>query len=129
VAMQQRAAALGLTSAVLFTGPVPHAEIPRFIAAADMAIAPVPRMAQESWLSPMKVFEYMATGLAIVATEGGQTATVLEHERNALLVPAGEPEPLAAACARLLEDARLRERLGTRAREDALERHSWDAHI
>ncbi|MCC7035508.1 MAG: glycosyltransferase family 4 protein [Acidobacteria bacterium] len=128
-AMQRRASALGLDGATRFVGAVPHAAVPRLIAAADVAVAPVPPMSCESWLSPMKLFEYMASGVAIVATRAGQLAAVVQDDGNGLLVPPGDAPAMGAAIIRLLEDPALRARLGTQARQEAVEQHSWDRYV
>lgn len=127
--MQQLAIDLGVAHAARFTGPVPHAEVPRLLAAADVAVAPVPTMQRDLWLSPMKLFEYMATGLAVVGSKAGQVADVVGDGRSGLLVPPGDAPALAAALARLIEDQALRSRLGRQAREDARQKHSWDERV
>lgn len=68
---------------------------------------------------PMALLEAMASGLAIVATDVGGVPEVLESERDALLVPAGDPRALAQALVRLAADPGLRARLGASARERA----------
>ena len=128
-AMMQRAADRGLGRAVQFTGAVPHADVPRLVAAADVAVAPYPRMTHELWLSPLKLFEYMATGAAVVASGVGQVADVLQDGSNGLLVPPGDASAMAAAVRRLIDDAPLRSRLGRQAREDAVRKHSWEQYL
>jgi glycosyltransferase involved in cell wall biosynthesis len=128
-AMQQRASDLRITAAVHFAGLVGHAGIPRLLACADVAVAPVPSMSRDSWLSPMKLFEYMASGVAIVASRAGQLASVLEDERNGLLVPPGDAPAMGAAILRLLKDRPLRTRLGAQARHDVVENHSWEQYV
>lgn len=127
-AMVGRAGRLGVSNSVRFLGPVAHREIPGLLAAADVAVAPVPVMNQGSWLSPMKVFEYMAAGLAVVATRSGQLGEVLTDGRNARLVGPGDSPAMAAALVALLGDRGLRARLGAQARQDAVDRHSWDRY-
>ncbi len=62
------------------------------------------------------LFEYLAAGRAVVASRVGVVSEVLTDGENALLVPAGEPGPLAEAIGRLLDDVALRARLGAAAR-------------
>jgi glycosyltransferase involved in cell wall biosynthesis len=128
-AMVHRAASLGISDSVRFLGPVPHGEVPGLLASADVAVAPVPIMAQRSWLSPMKVFEYMASGAAVVATRSGQLAEVLVDGHNARLVPPGDAAAMAGALSALLGDPDRRARLGAQARQDAVDRHSWDRYV
>jgi glycosyltransferase involved in cell wall biosynthesis len=127
--MQHRAATLGIAAAVRFTGPVAHRDVPRLIAAADVAVAPVPVAARDSWLSPMKVFEYMASGTAIIASRAGQIATVIGDGVNGRLVPPGDALAMAATLSELMKDAGQRRRLGAQARKDAVERHSWERYV
>lgn len=68
---------------------------------------------------PMALLEAMGSGLAIVATEVGGVPEVLETERDALLVPPGDPGALARALGRLAHDPGLRARLGDSARRRA----------
>ena len=75
--------------------------------------------------SPMKIFEYMASGRAIVASRLEQIGEVLEHERTAILVEPGDVTELAKALGRLADDPELRQRLGRAAQAAARERHTW----
>jgi len=127
--MTERAAALGIAHAVQFTGLVPHGEVPSLLSAADIAVAPYPRLKQDLWFSPLKAFEYMATGLAIVASDVGQLSQVLRDGTSGLLVPPGDAPAMAAALQRLIEDDGLRRRLGAQARLDAVARHSWERYL
>ncbi len=120
---------LGLEGAAQFTGFVTHAEVVRYVNAADIAVVPVPSMKQEMWLSPMKLFEYMASGKATVASAMGQIKDVIRDGENGLLVPAGDEAALAGALERLIVDVALRVRLGRQAREDAVKDHSWEGYL
>jgi len=66
--------------------------------------------------SPTKLYEYMAAGRPIVASRLGQIAEVLEDQVTALLVEPDNPQALAEAIVRLVDDAPLRTRLGCAAR-------------
>jgi glycosyltransferase involved in cell wall biosynthesis len=117
----------GLADRVSRPGLVPHAQMPAYLAACDVLVSPHGRQADggEFFGSPTKLFEYMAAGRPIVASAVGQIAEVLQHEQSALLVPPEDPEALAAAILRLVDDACLRDRLGRAARQAAVERHTW----
>jgi glycosyltransferase involved in cell wall biosynthesis len=129
-AMMQHAANLGLGDAVQFTGLRPHSEIPHLVSAADVAVAPYPKMEHAWWGSSMKLFEYMASGVAIVASNvGQQVAEVIRDRTNGLLVAPGDASALAAACAHLISNPDLRFRLGQEARKDAVGKYSWDQYI
>lgn len=128
-AMMQRVAELDITHATQFTGLVTHAEVPRLMSAADVAVAPVPAMKRDLWLSPMKLFEYMAVGTAVIATSVGQLAEVIKHDKNGFLVPPGDAPALAAEMAKLIDNPALRAQLSWQAREDAVEKYSWAHYV
>ena len=127
--MAQLASELGIDHAVTFTGMVAHADVPQYMAAADIAVVPYPSLNQEIWLSPLKLFEYMATGNAIIASDVGQLHEWIMEEQNGLLVPPGDVPALAMSLKRLVDDPALRLRLGQKAREEAVKRHSWDRYL
>ncbi len=117
-ALVARASELGVRERVHFAGPRAHDEIPALLPAFDVALVP----AINPYASPLKLFEYMAAGLPTIAPDQPNLREVLEHDRNALLVPVGDGAGLRAALERLCGDERLRLRLGARARADVLER-------
>lgn len=117
----------GLQARVELCGTVPQARVKDELARADVVAVPYLHSGMtERHTSPLKAFEAMAAGRAIVSSDLPSAREVLAHEGNALLVPPGDPATLAAALERLLQDVALRERLARRAHEDA-KRYSWDA--
>jgi glycosyltransferase involved in cell wall biosynthesis len=114
-----------LGKSVLITGYVKHKDIPGWLAAADVAVAPYPPLPEELWFSPLKLYEYMAAGKAIVASEAGQIAEVIRHGHNGVLVQPGNTAQLAQAMIDLLDDPDQRRRLGENARQQATAEHSW----
>ncbi len=125
--VEAKIAGSGLAKAVFITGYVAHDSIPGWLAAADVAVAPYPSLPQELWFSPLKLYEYMAAGKAIVASAAGQIAEVIEHGHNGLLAPPGDGAQLAQAIVDLLDDPAGRRRLGSNARQQAVAQHSWAA--
>ena len=125
----QGAANLGISDNVCFTGQVPHSEVPRLMAAADIAVVPYPPMDRDLWLSPLKLFEYMASGTAVVASAVGQLTEIIQDGINGLLVPPGDASAMTAALKRLIEEPSLRSRLSQHAREDAVSDYSWEGYI
>jgi glycosyltransferase involved in cell wall biosynthesis len=99
--------------------------VPGLLAAMDVAVAPSPAM-PNFYFSPLKIFEYMAAGLPVVASDVGQIAEVIKHERTGLLCPPDDPAALAAALERLRCRPRLRARLSRNARAAVLRHHTWD---
>jgi glycosyltransferase involved in cell wall biosynthesis len=112
--------------AVHITGAVAPDEVPRWLGSMDAAVAPYPAFSG-FYFSPLKVFEYMAAGLPIVASRVGQLAELLEDGSDALLCTPGDPAAVARALDRLRRDPELRRRLGRAARKKAALRHSWTA--
>lgn len=112
------ARSLALEARVRFAGPRPHREIPALLPAFDVALVP----AINPYASPLKLFEYMAAGIAPVAPDQPNLREVLEQGRNALLVAPGDGESLARALEQLARDAPLRAELGRAARATVRER-------
>src|SRR5262249_61774094 len=74
-----------------------------------------------------ELLEYRAAARAIVATAVGGNVELIAHEVNGLLVPPGDPQRLAQAVLRLLDDRALATRLGRAARRRVEERYSLEA--
>jgi glycosyltransferase involved in cell wall biosynthesis len=119
--------ALGLT---VFTGLVAQEDGPAHLAACDLLASPhVPNPDGTPFFgSPTKLFEYMAMGKAIVASDLDQIGEVLEHGRTAWLVAPGDADALAQGLARLVADPALREALGVESRRCVVTRHTWHQH-
>lgn len=112
----------------LYTGQVPPAAVPHYLRAFDVCAMPHPATAQfANYTSPLKLFEYMAAGRAIVASDLAAWADVLTHEETALLPPPGDAAAWSNAIMRLRDDPALRVRLGEAARERALAQYTWGA--
>src|SRR5207245_1792447 len=118
--------ACGLNGVVHCTGAVAPREVPGLLTSADVAVAPYPQ-ATGFYFSPLKVYEYLAAGRAVVASRVGQLETVIRHDVNGLLCPPGDAGALAAALERLRCEPALRARLGRAARATVLYKHTWDA--
>jgi glycosyltransferase involved in cell wall biosynthesis len=107
-------------------GPLRHAQIPTFLQSMDVLLAPYPDLPR-FYFSPLKLFEYLAAGRAIVASDLGQIGEILQDGTNGCLVPPGDREALADRCLALGADPVLRARLGAAARRTALD-HTWDTN-
>jgi glycosyltransferase involved in cell wall biosynthesis len=120
----------GLRHAVIMTGAVAHGMVPEMLSIADVAVvpsAPLPA-SQGGTGAPLKLFEYMAAGLPIVATALNQAAEVIEAGQTALFVEADDTNGFAAALLKLLSDPIERDRLGHNARLHAVAQHSWEQY-
>src|SRR6185503_10228289 len=94
--MQEDFRSRGLTESVVFTGAVLPAEVPSLLASMDIAVAPYPQL-EHFYFSPLKVFEYMAAGLPVIASGIGQIKKVIEHGVTGWLVSPGDPVAFTAA--------------------------------
>jgi glycosyltransferase involved in cell wall biosynthesis len=128
-AVEEKITELNLESAVIITGLLPQDRVPQLLAAIDIAVLPYPQLPRELWFSPLKLYEYMAAGKAIVASSSGQIAEVIEDGHTGFLVEAGNVTELAQAILKLLQEPDERLRLGHNARQQAVVRHSWDQYI
>lgn len=115
---------LELGRAVLFTGPVPRAMVPRYIGAADIAVGCFEDNRQQRSKSPLKIVEYMASGKAVVASRVGDVATMVDGA--GILVPPNDPVSLAKGIEQLLDDPALRDRLGRQGREKVAREYTWE---
>jgi glycosyltransferase involved in cell wall biosynthesis len=132
--LKERARSLGLSNVEL-TGHVPHASVPAYLSAADILVAPFTEDGRDiagkviiPFASPIKLFEYMAAGKPIVASNVGAIPEILRHEENALLSKPGSVDELVQNLSRLLTDAALSERLGATARSD-VRVYSWEKRV
>jgi glycosyltransferase involved in cell wall biosynthesis len=116
---------LKLHGRVTLTGLVAPTEVRRHLAPATMLVLPNTRSAiSERYTSPLKLFEYLAMGRAIVASDLPAIREVLTDGVSALLVPPGDPQLLADALSRLARDAELAGRLAEAAAALAPE-YTW----
>ena len=112
--LEQMIGQMGLNGAVTFAGRVAHEDVPFYLTAMDVAVAPYPDLS-EFYYSPLKVFEYMAAGRAIVASGMGQLTQVLANGETGLLFKPGDAEDLIRCIQRLRGDSEMRRELGKRA--------------
>lgn len=114
-----------LAEAAQFTGSVSPGEVPPLLVSMDVGVAPYPKSAN-FYFSPLKVYEYMAASLPVVASRIGQLENLIVPEKYGLLVPPGDAEALASALERLKMQPDLRQRLGRQGRRMVLRKHTWD---
>jgi len=115
----------GLVNAVDLAGAVPKEQVPEALSRFDVAVAPYPPICG-FYFSPLKVYEYMAAGCAIVASRIGQINTIINDGSTGLLVEPGDVDALTSAVQSLLSRPEDRRRLGANARAEAFARHGWD---
>lgn len=108
-----------------FVDRVPNAEVPLWIRAFDIALAPFPYTEHYAYfMSPLKLFEYLAAGVPVVATDLPSIREILEHGKNAWLVKPDDPLALAQGMHRLLENIDMAENLARQATRD-VQSYTW----
>jgi len=117
--------ARGLLEAALLTGTVAASEVPGLLASMDVAVAPYPHRSP-FYFSPLKVYEYMAAGVPVVASRIGQLERLIDNGVTGLLCAPGDAVGLAAALERLRGDPDLRARLGGAGRAMVLDHFTWE---
>lgn len=119
---------------LIFHGYVPHSETAKYLIAFDIVLLPnqntmYTRKIEKDigqWTSPLKLFEYMAAGKAIIASNLPVLREVLENKRNAILCPADDFEAWKKAL-KNLESVELRCNLGIEAQRDFISKYTWKA--
>ena len=122
--LEQQARDLGIENRVQFTGIIGRDEVARYVAAFDIALQP----AVVSYASPLKLFEYLALGKAIVGPDQPNILEILSADHNAVLFDPSRPDGLAGAVERLCDDGALRAKVATNARATIAEQKlTWHA--
>lgn len=130
---RHRPSLAGLSNVTLH-GFQPHPVAQRMLADFDVVLAPygakvsvygAPEADTSAFMSPLKLFEYMAAGKAIICSDHEVLQEVVRDEHSALICERGNVERWAAAVTRLWKDPTLRLALGKNARELCVEKYSW----
>jgi L-malate glycosyltransferase len=119
--LRQLATELAVTEQIAIHDKVPKAQVPDWITRGDIFLN-----TSSVDNTPVSVLEAMACGLCVVSTRVGGIPYLLQHERDALLVPPNDPEAMAAAVRRILTEPALAEHLSHNARQKA-EQFDWSA--
>jgi len=122
-ALKTYAHELEIEDRVLFTDFVPHVDIPQYIAAADICVAPFEDNEITRCKSPLKIVEYMSSGKPVVASDVGEVRHMLEGV--GLLVPPGNPKEFVKGILALAGDEELRRTFSVAARQRAEREYNW----
>ncbi len=122
---QVRRGSCRLADAVDFVGSVHPSQMPHYLTGFDVAVAPYPA-SKGFYFSPLKLYEYMAAGLPVIASATGQIQQLIQHGENGLLYKPGDVSALTATLIRLAMEPETRAQLGSRARLTVMQRHSWN---
>jgi glycosyltransferase involved in cell wall biosynthesis len=127
--LMERAVKTGVSENFIFTGSVPYEEVPKYINASDVCVAPFIRARNERiGLSPLKIYEYSACGKPVVSSRIPNLEFIEENNAGILVEPEN-PEELAKAIIKLLEDKKLGGEMGRNGREYVVKNHSWEVVV
>lgn len=115
---------LRIEKAIDWIGSVDAESVPQWLAPFDIAVAPYPQL-EGFYFSPLKLFEYMASGIAVVASRIGQICEIVDDGLDGLLVEPGDSEHLQQALLALVDNPRQRKLLGQRGRDKAMQHFDW----
>jgi len=114
------------TENLRFLGRIPYDEAPRYVASADVGLCIYEQIAYypRFYFSPLKLFDYMASGLPVLGTDVGQIRRVIEENGNGILA-GNSVEDIVSGLLRLKQDERERREMGARGREAVRARYNW----
>ena len=125
--LAQLARRLGVADSVLFLGACPHESVGLYIGAADVCVAPFTRERNDRiGLSPLKLYEYLACGRPVVASDLPGVRDILRASGGGLLVPPDDPQALARAVSQLLENPTDSRAMGLSGRRRVLAEWTWE---
>jgi glycosyltransferase involved in cell wall biosynthesis len=122
-------------SNIFFKGHLPHHNVQEIMRHMDVLLMPYQAKVSigvkghdtAQWMSPMKMFEYMATGLPIISSDLPSLREVLKDKKNALLVSPTDPKQWCEALDCLIVDSELADCIGRQAYQDYKEKYTWGA--
>lgn len=124
--LEQLGRGLGVDGCVSFLGAVPHADIPTYIGASSMCVAPFTRARNKQiGLSPLKVYEYLSCGRPVVTSDVPGVGELIRSSDTGLTVTPDDPVELASAISDILSNPELAHALGQRARQFVASECSW----
>ncbi|UVT20765.1 MAG: glycosyltransferase family 4 protein [Nitrospira sp.] len=126
-ALKQQAAQLGLEDSITWTGRIPYWEVPVWISAMSVCVAPFRGDRGET--SPVKIFDYLACGRPVVASAIPSVVSIFTADSGVQLVPPDEAHPLADAIGALLNDSAQCGVMGAQGRRFVESRFSWMAIV
>jgi glycosyltransferase involved in cell wall biosynthesis len=130
---QEKVAAAGITNSFVFTGPVRYQDVPKFMNASNVLVAPynpeniesVEQVRKHGLGSPLKIFEYMSIGKPVITTDVKPISDPIENGITGYLIPPGDSDALAAAVLGTLKDAAQAGRIGAAGRQSVISSYSW----
>ena len=130
--IEEKTKEISISSRFIFTGFVEHEDVPKYISAADLAVAPYnPKGFRDMekygfYFSPIKIFEYMACGKPVVASDLEIIRDIINENRCGLLAKPGDVEDFSEKIRMLIDDSALRKKFGDNGRNAVIEKYSWE---
>lgn len=112
---------------VRYLGRLPYDEVAHVAAHAAVSFVPMVAPERETMFSPLKLYESMACGVPVIASDVVGISETVEQSRCGILVPAGDSEAIACAAAKLFAEPDIAAEMGQRGRDAAVARYSWRA--
>jgi glycosyltransferase involved in cell wall biosynthesis len=130
---QKRVAAAGLSDAFIFTGPVRYEQVPKYMNAGDVLVAPynpgriesTEQVRKHGLGSPLKVFEYMAVGKPVITTDVKPISDPIQDGVTGYLIPPGDSKALGSTILRILGDKSAADKVGAAGRLSVVADYSW----
>ncbi len=114
-----------LADHLIFTGYVPFKQVADYLVAMDIVLAPYPKLSMFHY-SPMKLFEYMAAGKAVIASRVGQIAEIINDGENGILCEPDNTSQMVQKLSELLNSPSRRIEIGEKARRTIEAEHTWE---
>lgn len=125
---KKEAERIGVQKSVLFLGSKPQKQLAIYQKAADILLMPFPKNEHYSfYMSPLKMFEYMAAARPIIATDLPSVREVLDNSNSVLAKP-GNPDDLALKIKQVLSDNEMAQKIGQKARSDSFQ-YTWGKRV
>jgi glycosyltransferase involved in cell wall biosynthesis len=113
-----------LEDRVILPGHVPHDEVPQYIAAMDILLAPYPEI-DFFYYSPVKIYEYMACGKPVISSRIGQIAELIEDQKTGFLTAPSDVSHICSIIADLIKQPSVRTQIGMAAGAAIQQHHTW----
>jgi glycogen(starch) synthase len=120
---------IGISEHAHIAGPVPHEQVAQFYDLIDVFVVSRPDTRVTRLVTPLKPFEAMRSGRALVMSDLPALAEIIEDGNTGLLYPAGDVESLTATIRELLEDEQSRLQLGTAAKNWIVTNRTWESVV
>ena len=130
---EEKVVAAGIAGSFIFTGPVQYEQVPKYMNAGDVLVAPynpgkiesTEQVRKHGLGSPLKVFEYMSVGKPVITTNVKPISDPIQDGVTGYLIPPGDSRALSSAILRILGDRGAAETIGAAGRRSVVANYSW----